>query len=389
MSAKFLSYRSSLQAYKYRLSVAVIFWFLGYSGIYDLGCVTPALAAPQNGIKSDGQADLAISPSPDTRIRKIGGGAAYYFGQISGLAPQEIIHTFLLSNDTDRTLILDHLQPSCGCISAVLNQNAPATQYVFAPHKQVAITLTLDPTEVTPGAVHKTVWVFVKGEAAPAATLALTGTVLPVAAFSTPVVDFGSVGAGTRLTQLLTVKVDPTALPAGATWRLVSSNPDVVSAPVAEALAPDNAGAGAARSFRVTLTPQARLGTVQGSLSVVVTVPGSPGTTSGAVPLAGQVTGDIAAAPAALAFGEVPFGQGAREQTLLTGKALSGFTAVSSSPYVTARLQPVPGSIGALSLTATLNPRTPAGPLDAEVVVTTPTGQRLRVPAFAIVTAAH
>jgi hypothetical protein len=259
------------------------------------------------------------------------------------------------------------------------------------PGEPIQVRVAVDPALAPTGKIHKTVWVFIKGQASPAATLAMTGTILPAAAFDPPGIDFGKVNAGSRLTQLLTVTVDTSALPAGTAWSLASSNPDVQIAPTRAAKPSASSAAGETRSFQAILSPKARLGMVEGNVSVVFDTPGAPETASSSVPVIGLVAGDITAQPATLAFGLVTAGQHAERQTFVTGKTAGTLTVSSPDPHVSGKLVPQPTAGDAkdsktLVLIATLSADTPPGPVQTCLLVTTPRGQQLQIPVYAVVT---
>jgi hypothetical protein len=189
---------------------------------------------------------------------------------------------------------------------------------VCKPNEQIGVVVSMDPGLAETGFVHKTVWLFAKGQATPAASLIVEGTILPVPQFSDDVVAFGDVPANSQLTRLETVSVNTSTLPAGSTWSLVSSNPDVTVAPLPSAPNAPTPGLGMeTRSYKVTLPSSAHLGTITGNLSVVFSLPGHPDTVSGFMPVVGSVTGDIHGLPDTLPFGNVFFGQSSMRQAFI------------------------------------------------------------------------
>ena len=54
------------------------------------------------------------------------------------------------------------------------------------PGQTFSVQVSVDSQQLSPGLLHKSVWVFVKGQDAPAATLEMTGALLPAAVFSPP-----------------------------------------------------------------------------------------------------------------------------------------------------------------------------------------------------------
>jgi len=339
---------------------------------------------------------LAVLPAPGVQAVSADVGQ-HDFGTVSLLAPALITETFTVRNGTRAPLVLDHLQPSCGCIAAAVTrqQNAAPPVKQIAPGQSISVKVLLDPTGLEPGPLHKTIWVFTQGQDAPAATLVMVGNLLPAASFSPQVINFGSVAAGTKLSQLLTVTLDPKLLPAGTVTKVSSSDPSVEVVPVpSSAAGAVPANGQSQRQYRVTLLPDAYLGILSSRISLSVTASGAGGASSakgiaaggtqnGAAFVTGEVAGDISALPATLAFGTVAAGKQATQQAFLLGLAQSGLAAATDNPYLTARLQ-----IGGQKplLVVTLSRLAPVGPLSGNIIVKTQNGQRLRVPVFALIT---
>jgi hypothetical protein len=259
------------------------------------------------------------------------------------------------------------------------------------PKQELGVMVSLDPELAGAGPIHKTVWLFVKGQAAPAATLTMEGLVLPLPDFSDPDVTFGDVKAGSELSRPETVSVNTSSLPVGSKWTVVSSNTDVQVAEIPNPATGASAGPGIqARSNKVTLPSTAHMGTVGGRLSVLFSVPGCADTASGFVPILGSVAGDISSLPATLAFGNVPAGQATERQAFLMGSDSGSLTVTTGSPYLSAtvKTQPAPANAGAPSqdvtiLTTTIGADAPLGVLNSSVTVTTPGGQQLLIPVYA------
>ena len=273
---------------------------------------------------------------------------------------------------------------------------------MLAPGQTAPVRVTLDLAGMPPGPISKSVWVYIKGQDAPAATLTLTGTLIPAARLAPASLDFGYPASGGSQTVSLTATWNKASLPTGSQCRLVSTNPEVSVTPV-----PASAGA-SNETYRCTLSPQAHLGEIEGSVQAIVTLPGQKPVVVGEIPLRGEVRGDVAAAPAIVAFGTVTAGQTALRQINLSLTRAELPIVTSASRYLTARLGTVTaqqpeqpfgaGPINATSHTGsdetnpfqatldiTLSSKVPAGPLTTEMTVTTKNGQRLRVPVFALI----
>lgn len=106
----------------------------------------------------------------------------------------------------------------------------------------------------------------------------------------------------------VTVTWNNAALPPGSRCRLVSTNPEV-----SVTLVPVSVGA-SGEMYQCTLFPQTHLGELAGIIQAIVTLPEQKLVIVGEVPLRGEVQGNVAAAPAIVAFGAVPTGQAALRQ---------------------------------------------------------------------------
>ena len=113
------------------------------------------------------------------------GVSQHDLGALSQLTSSPLMQTFTLRNATGLPLTVDHLQPSCGCISATMDADvartgdrasAPSSVRV-ASGQTLPVRVVLDPAGLDPGPLRKTVWVFVKGQDAPAATLVMSATI--------------------------------------------------------------------------------------------------------------------------------------------------------------------------------------------------------------------
>jgi len=345
--------------------------------------------------------------------------ASHSVGIVSLLMTSRLEYTFVLTNLSPASVALTDLRPSCGCTSALLDGQANLP-LILLPGQHVSVRVTVDALHLTPGLLDKSVAVYVRGQLAPAAILRLVGTILPIAAFTPSVLDFGQTRSGQERSLTLAVQLDQHLMPAGAAPRLVSSDPDIqvtsipppVSTPPRAATMfgtpPDPV-----RTYRVTLSPQARIGTFTGRVSLVF--PGSGGASDlsgGFVSLRGEVVGDFSAAPGVVAFGAVMAGQPAAQQVFLTGQRLNALRISSDCPYVTVHLgvpQAVRNSTQAFgaasgrtapsailsnqtsataiaSLHVTLSSQTPPETLETRVRVTAPGGQQMVIPVFALIT---
>lgn len=309
---------------------------------------------------------------------------------------------------------MDHLQSSCPCTTAVVPADAGgASPTTIKPGQTFSVQVSVDPQKLSPGLLHKSVWVFVQGQDAPAATLEMTCALLPAASFSPPSLAFGQIEKGTELTVLLKATPQPTRLEQGTELRLISPDPDVqvtaVESDVPRGGAIPDEAAQTTHAFRVRLVPHAHVGRLQGRLSLVLAHMGDPPDTMGpvvdTVAWRAEAAGDVAASPAVVAFGVIAAGHTLTRRVLLTGKGLGKDVTTlkpsSTSPFLTVSLKPAPKQTGTKPVSARaadqvppadrvemdvrLDPHAPVGPLDARLTVTMPSGEQLVLPAFAVV----
>lgn len=296
----------------------------------------PTIAAPTY-LSADEKQPVAPDGGPPTP-----GTDRYDFGIQSVAQTSPIEHTFLLRNAGAKPLTVDHIQPSCGCTTALADGAAEGTATVVNPGGQLRVHVSVDPGHLSPGQITKSVWIFLRDQSSPAATLLVTGTIRPAASFSPAVINFGQVKAGATPFQTVTVTLDPSLASAGHVPQLVSSDPAVT-------VAPRPAASAGSWAYIVSLSPKAHLGVLSGSLSLVTAaVHSTDGSLSSSVPVIGTIVGDVTASPASVAFGTVKVGKVATQQIFLSGAtptALSNLTVRAVGTYVTARLRPpAPGS---------------------------------------------
>lgn len=345
--------------------------------------------------------------------------ARYSFGDASVLSTTPIKHTFRLRNDSAAPVTLERLQASCGCTSAVAGGTSPKTPpFVVASGEEVQINVSVDPTHLAPGNAFKDVWVFLQGQAAPAATLEMVGMVQPAASFSPTVADFGRVSAQNAKSILLTVTLDPRLSKTGKPPHLVSSDPNISITLLPEKATGKGAASGethlvsakndaslVTQRYRIALVPRPRLGVLSAALSLLVPAGnnGSVQTPVGAtVPVVGEVMGDVSATPGAAVFGSVTAGKSAVMSVTLFGAAsdtLRNLKVFSASPFISAVLGKTSSEKLAVSagltplarqsaarnsctLTLSASPKMPPGTLQTQVIITTAKGEQLVVPIF-------
>ena len=322
--------------------------------------------------------------------------------QEPGGKPRERIVT--LRNVGATSVEIESLESSCGCTTAMLPAASGVAQTRLAPGEKIALRIALHSETLKPGPLHKWVWVRARHQTQPLATLAITALVQAPVTFAPAALDFGRVPAGEKRALHLTAApaMGQSILPA---WHLVSTNPDVRVEPES---APRNANSGqntkgtAPRTFTVTLAPNAFLGRIEGALRLVA---GSADTHAAqgatpilnsdaeagnglSVPLAGEISGSLSAMPRVLVLGSTPTGKTVTRSVIMQGDtpdALQGLQISCALPFVSARLLPSPNAqdnaatATTTTLAVTLADTAPPGGFQTDVIVTTRTGQRLRI----------
>lgn len=351
----------------------------------------------------------------------------YDFGQVSTLG-RGIEHTFIVRNGNSVPVTLTEVRPSCGCTSTLLDRDtSKKPPLLLGPGERVMIGVSVDIFHLAPGPLDKTVQLLVQGQAAPSATLEVVGTVLPPASYAPAVLDFGPVPAGKEVSRSLRVTLDSHLLPQMGVPHLVCSDPDIVVTPMpgdGSTALPLPTSDLVVRTYRLTLPAHAHLGLFMARAywaPASATAAVAKALESNAVPVAGDVQGEVAASPSIVAFGARPAGGAAAQRVTLTGTDLASVRLSSDSPYLTVRLRkappalarnlarPFPGSaqvnrtqsgdeapvsaapvapVEAAFLDVALKPDAPVGLLETRVRVTTASGQQLLVPVFADVSPA-
>ena len=321
----------------------------------------------------------------------------YQFGTISALKAVAIEHTFTLQNNNSVPITLDHLQPSCGCTTAAAGTQAEDTSHIIAPGKTVQIHVSIDPNHLSAGPITKTVWVYIKGQSDPAATLQMTGTMQGAVTFSPTFLDFGRVDRGSTPFRLLTMTLDPQLATATAPPLSLSSQ-DIKITQEPDLTAKMDKAKRTVFTYRLTLTPTAHLGEMNG---LVALAPPSGGSAPAhalqavSVPIMGEVVGELSASPSAVVFGTVTQGQAATLHILLTATsadALHNLSVRSLTPSISVKLTGTPIrqlNRAALPLTSlqrvldvTTEPALSVGSLQTQVIVTTGHHEELLLPVF-------
>ncbi|MEO7719466.1 MAG: DUF1573 domain-containing protein, partial [Capsulimonas sp.] len=342
------------------------------------------------------------------------GVAIHDFGTLSLARTEPIQYDFAVKNDTGAALTLDHIQAACSCTAAMTDGVLPGEE--IAAGKTLKIHVAVDPTHLGSGPANKMVWVYLKGQPSPAATLQMVGTITPLLSFNPMLLDFGPVGAGQEKSLTLRVTGEPKLLETLTIPTLTPANPSVTFVRE-KGIQPDKDGLSTIE-YQVVVGKQARIGQLQGTVTFAGPQSDSNRLASAYASLVGEVAGEISAAPSTVALGSVPGGKRAQQEIMVTGprKVLTKCSVRSASPYVSAKLKispqvvslvgtfsyptppfvPTPKLVNAMNvpdaeiqamLEVTVSEKTPAGVLQTEIVVTTPSGQQLALPVWAFIEA--
>ena len=325
----------------------------------------------------------SIQPSSDV--------ARFEFGRISIFNDKPIEHTFTLRNDNAEPLRLELLRPSCGCTTALVGgRPGDDVRDVVAPPKgEILIRVSVDPAHLSPGEVEKSVFVLVRGQSEPAATLIMSGTLQSGATFQPAAIDFGNVVFGHESVQKIRVDLDASFPHAERAPKLLTSSSSIV---VSEGTSSDGTGSnGKSHQYQYTvrISSYPFLGQVSAMLSVVrPDAPNELTPSNITVPVTGHILGDIVAAPETVAFGAIAEGKSASQTITLTGNApgtVAGLKIMSVSPEIDARIDSIKDSIATLKVTT--KPTMKVGSLQTQIIVATVSGQQLLLPVYVYVAA--
>ena len=94
-----------------------------------------------------------------------------------------INHNFTLKNTAASPVTVTRITVSCGCTTAVPGGGVSLPD-VLAPGKEIEVDTSIDPLRLFPGAVEKSVSVYIAGQAQPAAVLEAEVNCRTIAVFS-------------------------------------------------------------------------------------------------------------------------------------------------------------------------------------------------------------
>ena len=159
---------------------------------------------------------------------------SYNFGQINQGSTSPIKHGFILKNNNAAPITVDRIAVSCGCTTAVPGGGVSLPD-VLAPGKEIEVDTSIDPLRLFPGAVEKSVSVYIAGQAQPAAVLEITGTLAPAASFSPDMLNVGDVAYGDGASLNLTATIDKAMVPSLDVVKFETTDPDITADKVSAA----------------------------------------------------------------------------------------------------------------------------------------------------------
>jgi len=138
-------------------------------------------AAPGVGVEAPAIPSVFLTPIDGNGVKVVGSGqdrqAAYDFGTVKQSVTKTIEHVFQFRNDTSSTILIDHIQPSCGCTNAFIGNSTDFPVSVNAG-ATVNVTAYVDLTDLYPSSVEKSVMIFRAGQIQPLAIIEITGNLV-------------------------------------------------------------------------------------------------------------------------------------------------------------------------------------------------------------------
>jgi hypothetical protein len=386
---------------------------LGLCALSVLMILAAGVGYAQNIVKLTVVPDAGASGDP----------SIYHFTPDEGANSQGISHVFTLKNENSKPVTIVRIDASCSCTTAVVQSGGatPGTSTgvtALAPGAEAKIKVTVSFGDAAAGDLDKTVWVRVENQADPAATMHITGTIVPAVAFEPSTMDFGTVPAGQEKVLIFAVGISPRVPSSGDNPLPTSSVPYLKIAPFTGPMPDPNFP----KSYRVlayqaTLPAGAPMGPFEGTIGfgdsrsdVVATMPAPGGGTalvlggptgpatmpvapsamlSASVPVRGIVTGDLLATPQTAVFGTVSAGHSSSLRLAIASKAgrdLSQMTFTTDQPWLTAHMMGRSGEDGAWSVQIDISGSAPAGAQTATVIGTVG-GEKIAISMLAYIVA--
>jgi LEA14-like dessication related protein len=310
-------------------------------------------------------------------------------GAVDALVTPKIERDFVLRNNGKAPITIGRLQATCGCTSVLLGEKNETTK-TLAPGEEIKVRAAVDVTRFR-GPIHKAVRAYAPDQITLLASMEIIADIREPVTFSTRQLNFGRVNFGTGATLPLEVTLSPKLLDKNTVLKLVSSNPALEVMP-ADKEATSATSATNTRHYVVKVSPQAPIGFLGATLNFEA-APAAAGTPIdenlqavlrlAVVSIAGEVAGKIAAMPNLVILGA----RDAKQQITVSGAEAKQLKVNSTSAHVVTKWLSAKEK-SAAQLEISLSPKTPAGTLEAQIVITADSGETLRLPLIADVAAA-
>jgi hypothetical protein len=244
-------------------------------------------------------------------------GSVYNFGALRIGKP--LTHIFMLKNATDKPVLLSQAVSSCDCTSAIILDDFQGKAPLLAPGDTARVRVDLDSAKLAEasgdtlpgGVIEKQILVYTAGEQVhPAATLTLRGRLTRGVAFDPPTLSFGDVDEAKGAKKSFTVTYDADVYTPGKS-HLQSEDSRVQLMNKGS----HKRGGQIVARYTIAVKPHAPIGDLSGVVLAkdVLTSPAAQSSALGlaafSIPYVGQITGNVAAEPRNIVFGNVKSGE--------------------------------------------------------------------------------
>jgi hypothetical protein len=312
------------------------------------------------------------------------------FGAVSLVSSTIAKHSFILKNENKTPLTIRLIAPNCDCVS-VATEGSKTLPVTVAPGEKISIDSSVDLTRLYPGLFNKLIYVFVKEQTAPAATIELTGSIKAGVAYSSDVAEFGTVMYGDQPSQEIAARVDKRVVADLDLLKAKSTNPDITIEKVSST---NLAGDTVELKYAAKVSSNPQIGPLSGSISLFyVDSSGASVTLGSSVKILGEVVGSISVSPKSLEFDGHGTDYPPAKQIIVTGLRASDIAQTKldlSSAYLHATLLPPPSTshVNACKLSIEVDHSIAVGNFQDRVTLTAPDGERIIIPVSIQITGA-
>ncbi len=324
--------------------------------------------------------------------------ARFNAGDIDRLRRSQCAHVFVLKNDETVPLTIDHLQPTCGCTTALLEH--AGSEATLEPGKEISVRVTVDTSHLQPGEIRKSVYVFLRGTSTPAATLEMVANILPEVTFHPSLLAFGRLPFNGKRSLPLTATVAAGLLEPSIAATLTSSDPNITIAPTGIPVKSGGKTETVTLAYNVTLSGNGNLGMRRGNLLFApkpsALVPSDASSAAhhsltrswASLSVTGDIAGNLSMNPPAAVFGRVRPGANTRQVVVVestVSRALEGMIVSSPYSWLSVRLIPGDGATDKRVVEISLRKSAPAGEINTHITVSATDGENLILPVLAYI----